>query len=313
MGILNAAYSFMSLMPSSLPSLYQSLILIGFLIVAILLPLILSLLLTTFKPEPRIVPPFWITVVSFAWLFVLLINSSNVSTLLLPTIIVGLFYVTIGRLEDVAAIAILGIAAERESIYYEYLIVYSDIDDVKAKLTIPEIRNALLLAERVEGNAEQGYLFKTKKGFTFKSRILITRNNEYPKLTDLKIVYFEKGSYSLEVSPNFLENAKKNSVYLKDILCNREPKLGFEVVVELTNTARDSLIDKIIDEMHGYYLKSKQLSNVDKFVIFTFVGVLILTIALFMIEQPLYAGLSIAIDVLLAVSELPDIIRKHRA
>jgi hypothetical protein len=295
-----------------MPSLYVNVTLALFIIAAVITPFLLSLLLTTIQPELRIVPPFYITLISFAWLFVLWVNPSNVSATLTPVITLGTFYVTLGFAEDKLATLILGIAAERERIYFEYLTVYSDIDDVKARFAVPEIRRELFLSERIEGNAEQGYLFKTRRGLFFKNQILVTRSKEYPHSTDVKIVYYEEGKYNLKISPVFPEVTRKTSLYLKDVLYNREPKLGFEVAVEFTNTARDSLIDRVIDEMRGYYVRSKQFSYADKFKIAMLAGVLILTVVLFLIEQPVYGALTIAIEVLLAVLALPDIFGKQK-
>jgi hypothetical protein len=311
-GILNATYAYLSVLPS-MPSFYAYLIDALFLIFAVITPFLLSLILTAIQPEPKIVPPFYITLISFAWLFVLWVNPHNVSATLTPTITLGLFYVALGFAEDKLTTSILGIATERESIFFEHLTVVAEIEDVKARLIIPEIRRRLYLSERVEGNAEQGYLFKSIGGFIFKNQILLTKNKDSPQSTDLKVVYYEQRKYNLTVSRDFFEQASKNLVYLYEILYNRTPSFGFYIVTDFTNKATDPLIDKVIDDLRGYYVKSKQFSNADKFKVVMFVGILILTAALFLIEQPLYGELTIAIEVLLLVFELPDVIRRQKA
>lgn len=318
-GILNAAYGYIMYYWSTLPvpnppvpTLYHYALLMGYVIAVAILPFILSLILTAIQSELRIVPPFYITLISAAWMLVLWVNTSNVSTQLAPTLTLGMFYVTLGYGEDYATTYILGKAVERESIYYEHLRVYADIEDVKARFMVPEIAQSTHLSERVEGNAEQGYLFKTKSGPIFKNDIWINRDKDFPEVTSIKIVYYEVGRYNLRVSPRFIEEAHKMSRYLEDVFIYHEPKMGVEIIVPFTNKAFDRSIDRILDEMRGYYTRSKQFSTTDKFKIALLVGILILTGILFAIEQPTYAILSIAIEVLIAVLGLPDIIRKQR-
>ncbi len=311
-GILNATYAYIVNVLPTLPASYQAVPFLGLVIIAITMPLTLSLILTASQHELRVVPPFYIASISWTLVFVLWVNPTNGLTMITPTTILGILYASIGYAEDWVTTQVLGITTERENIYYEHLTVYAEINDVKARLAIPEIRRCLCLSERIEGNVEQGYLLKTKGGFTFRKQILVIRNKESPLLTDIKIVYYEKGRYCLRVSSNFLEEARETSAYLKDILYNRNPKLGFAVIIPFTNTACDTLIDRVIDDMQGYYARSKQLSNVDRFKIAIALLIIPLTVTLFLIEQPLYAALSIAIEVLLAVSQLPDIIRRQK-
>lgn len=311
-GILNAAYSYYLQNLPSISDLYRIIITVSYILFAILLPFILSLILTGIQPELRIVPPFYITAISWAWMFVLWINPNNASTMITPTILIGMFYVALGIAEDKLTTAILGIAIERRNIYFEHLRVYATIDEVKDRLTIPEIRRSLYLSDRVEGNAEKGYTFKTKGGYVFINRILIIKDKDFPELTSLKIAFYEKRSYSLKVSPSFIEESHKTLWYLKDVFIGHEPEIGLEVILPFTNSTSDILIDNVVDDLRGYYVKSKQFSIRDRLTIASLVGILALTIVLFLIEQPIYAGLSIAIEVLLAVLQLPDLIRKQR-
>jgi hypothetical protein len=293
------------------PTLYHYGVLAGYIIVAIIMPLILSLILTSFQAKQLIVPPFYITLISSVWMLVLLVNVSNISTQLVPVLTIGMFYSTLGWGEDWIATSILGKATERESIYFEQLRVYADFNFVKARLTIPEIRRALHISERTEGNIEEGLLFKSIST-VFKNDIIIARDTEYPELTCIKIVYYEVGKYSLKVSPFFIEAAHKMSGYIKDVFNNHVPIIAVEVIVPFTNKALDQSIDRVIDNLRGYYVRSKQLSTADRLKIALLAGTLVLTGILFLIEQPTYAVLSIAIEVLIAVLGLPDIIRKQK-
>jgi len=312
-GVLNAFYSYVTAL--SLPAktiLISEIILGGLIVIAITLPLILSLILTAIQPEFRIIPPFFITIISWVWLFVLWVNQSNASTMIPLTFFIGTFYVTMGYFEDWGTTKILGKAIERENIYFEHLLVYAEINDVKNRLITPEIRRTLHISETVEGKSADCYLLKTRNVFTFKNDIILAKNKESPELTDLKIVYYEVERYSLRVSKDFVEDAHMISGYVRDVFTNHVPNIGVEVVASFGNTVNDPSIDRVIDDMRGFYARSKQFSNADRFKIGLLTIVLILTGILFIIGQPTYAVLSIAIEVLIAVLGLPDIIRRQR-
>ena len=167
------------------------------------------------------------------------------------------------------------------------------------------------IREKVE-EVSDGYLFKTRNAFLFKNDITITKSKDYPECTDLRIVYYEVGKYNLKVSKTFIEEAHKISGYVKDVFNNHTPKIGVEVVVPFGNSGLDYSVDRVIDSMRGFYARSKQLSNVDRFRIGLLIGVIFLTLLLFLIGQPLYAIITIAIEILIAVMSLPEIYRKQR-
>jgi hypothetical protein len=282
----------------------------GLLIVVIILPIILSLILTSIQPSHLIVPPFFITIVSAVWAGILLVNAANIGSMLATVVTLGLFYSALGYMEDSLTTKILGKTAERESVYFEHFRVYSDVDSVKTRLLIPEIRRGLHISERTGDDGEGGLIFKSI-ATTFKSDLTVTKDKDYPELTSLKVVYYEIGNYSLKVSPFFIEQMHKMSGYIKDVFNNHLPIMGVEVISSFTNKVNDPTVDKVINNFQGFYHMSKQLSITDRFKIALFVGILVLTGILFLIEQPGYAVLSIAIEVLIAVLGLPDLIRKR--
>lgn len=278
-------------------------------VILILSPLLASLALSKMQPL-RIVPPFYVAVVTFGFIIVIwgITSSSN----FIESVLLGGMYTFVGLIEDVAATKILGIASDRANIYFEQLTVYADIDDVKARLTVPEIKDGLFLSDKIEGNSEKGYTFKiTNENYIYSHRITLTKSKEEPETTILKIVYFYVGKYNLTSSPAFIEESTKISLYLKEILRNRKPNIMFARDVGFTNESQDSLIDKIIDDNRGYYVKSKRFTKLDKFRIGAIILIAVIAIVLFAVEQTTYGALIAALDALITVSQIPDLLKKQ--
>lgn len=278
-----------------------------------LTPIPISIMLTKTQPKLRIVPPFYITLVTFAWILFSWVNINNFNTTFFAAY-GGFALSACGFAEDKLIASVMGIAAERESIYYEHLKVYGDIEDVKTRLGTTEIKDALFLRDRIEEDAQHGYIFKTRRGAPYHSKISLSKDKDFPEITDVKIVYYEEGRYNLRVSKGFLEEARRASAYARDILCNREPCIAFEVVVSFTNSAntRDALVDSIIDEMRGYYVRTKKFTKMEWFKVVAFVAVTLATVALFLTEQSTYGTLAAILDGLIVISQLPDILRREK-
>jgi hypothetical protein len=170
----------------------------------------------------------------------------------------------------------------------------------------------LFLSDKIEGDAEQGYIFKVTHGYySFSHKIIIAKNKQVPETTTLKIVYFYVGRYNLKSSPEFFEEATKISLYLKEVLRNRKPNLFYAVDVEFTNEAEDSLIDNVIDGMRGYYVKTKRFSKADWFRIGAIITIAIVAGVLFASEQPTYGTLTAILDALITISQLPDLLKQQ--
>lgn len=284
---------------------------LAFLFITVLLsPLAISLFLTKKTEQLRIVPPFYITIISFGWILLFGIWPFFWPAAYSQLIFGGLL-LAVGLVEDRVVTLILGRAAERDSIYFGQVIVYAGIEDVKRRLSVPEIRDNLFLGERVEGDATTGYTFRTKRGFSVVNKVSLTQDEQLPGRTSVKFVCYQKGRYNLKVSPAFLEEARKNFAYLIDVIRNRPSPMKIDPVPDLANTIMDPLVDSIIDEMRGYYVRTKRFSGADWVKIIALAGVLLLTIGLLVAGFSVLAGFSGAIDTLLAVSELPDIVRRQ--
>ncbi len=285
-----------------------------FLILAALVflsPLLSSLLLTKTEPKLKIVPPYWISLVVMGWVLIHwyypLTPISSIS------LIFGGLLVLVARAEDIVVTSIIGKAAEREVIFFEHLLVYANIESVKNRLCVPEIRTELALSSRIEGNVEEGYTLRTERGFDFCNRFLLTKDKQYlEEATNLRIAHYQIGRYNLRTTPVFIEHMDKTSGYVERILLYREPRLAFERITPLTNNVQDVLVDTIMDELMGAYAKSKRYSALDKVKIGATISIAVVSVILILIGQSVYGGFSAILDILYALSELPDVVRRSR-
>jgi hypothetical protein len=282
--------------------------------IVVISPFLLSLCLTKRHPELRIVPSFYIALMGILLSIILNFSLIDANNFIIP--VFSLYFPFFCLFEDRLVTSLLGIGANRDYIYFEHRKVYANIEDVKKRLTKSEIRNGLFLSPRIEGDAEQGYLLRSRGlgGFYgINTRIKLSKSKESPNdRTDVKVVYFEKGQYNLRMSARFIEEMHKTSAYLSDVFYKHEPSLGFEVVVDyLDKNKSDEFVDSIVDETFGYYSASKRLTMIDWVRIIALISFLVATPILFVIELPVYGGLSLLADVLVGISAIPDLMKKR--
>jgi hypothetical protein len=142
-------------------SLSTNLTLLALIIITVVSPFMFSLVLSKLRPTLRIVSPFYITMVTFGFVTAIW-GLTSVGNFFL-SILIGGMLVAVGYIEDIPSTAILGKGTDRANIYFEQLSVYADLEEVKKRLSIPEIRKGLILCEKAEGTDEQGYTFLTLK------------------------------------------------------------------------------------------------------------------------------------------------------
>jgi hypothetical protein len=273
-------------------------------------PLVLCFCLTKREPYLKLVPPLYISIISVSWMVIYWL-ASNLSLLLIVAFS-GMFMMYVGLFEDMAARSILGIATVRELVYFEHLRIYADVEVVRARISDLAIMTTLELSERSEGDAEQGYRFNTQRRYDIKKVISLRRDRSYPDSTDLKVVYFERARYNLRFSPAFFERINEFSEYLHSIFLKREPILPCEIVIPLTNTALDPLVDSVEDDLHGYYARYRRLPARDSVKILGLLAIAGLTVGLFLSKQPdIYWQLSLLLDILIYLMEIPELLRRR--
>lgn len=277
-------------------------------------PFLMSLILSKNYPNLRIVSPFWLALVSFAEILIAAVNFIAIEGLI-GLIVFGGLYLLAGYGEDRITTRVLGIAIEKEQIYFEHLHVVADIDDVLKQLSIPAIRNLLKLSDVMEGNSTQGQVLKTRKkrGENCACRLSLARTEGDTKTAELKTAYFEKGRYTLTTSLDFLEWARETSRNISDALGNpeRDRHYGVKPIVRFTNKAQDPLIDSVVADLQGYIAKSKKFSTVERIKIVALIAFLAVTPIMFVIGAEPTGVAFVVIDVVLAMFETSDALKRR--
>ena len=138
-------------------------------------------------------------------------------------------------------------------------------DQVLAKFSVPEVLDNLFLSHNIEGDKEKGYFLSTSRGYDFKTNIGIEKEEKSEKITIVKVGFYQQSRYSIQQDKYFLEETRKDSAYILELLTKRNPRMGVRILVALTNRSNDLFVSRIIDDLRGYYIKSKRFSYWDWF------------------------------------------------
>jgi hypothetical protein len=293
----------------------------------LLSPFYLSLIFTNRGAEPqnlRLVPPFAIGLSTVAYGIVFLLPFPNPNQLNSPLFAAEFVRFSFGFLgllsfgilsygQDRLAVLVLGRTAEREGIYFEKIRVHGEIDEVKAKLLSTEVSDNLFLSERVDGDQKDGYVLKTKRLFDFRTRIGLSADRENNGFTILKAAFYLRTRYSLSLEKYAVENTKKNSAYLHQVLADRNPAMAIEVLVPLTNTDNDSFVNETIDDLRGLLVQTRRAPRASLVLGLFFIILTVLIGLAYTSGQSSSAllPLGIAIDVLIAAIALYEIASKR--
>ena len=289
-------------------------------------PFLLSLALTKNKggiENLRVVPPRCITaiVLIFAVLFILgapnfglsgeaaAQQENNYSFALIGLMVFGMAGV-MG--EDGLAVRVLGRGASREQIYFEKLLVHNDIETVKGRLIVPEIRKNLNLKPTVEGSKEEGYTLDTSsRRFDKITKIRLEKFKENDGWTTVSVVHYLISTFYLKVDIRFIEVARKDSAYIYDVLTEREPKLPTDIILPLSNSHHDLFIDRALDDLRGYYARTQRAPSGEKALLAIFALVLVLLAYLVISGEGLLALAAGLIEALLGMVEIGDRLKKR--
>jgi hypothetical protein len=300
---------------------------ISLVVLIVISPLLISLFLTRKDVELeklRIVPPLAIFIIGIAYAVVFVVGLGfflhfgqaqyvNDGVNHMFGLAALLMLALAARPEDRLAVWILGRTAERESIYFEKLKVRSPIDEVKAKLSTPEYADNLFLKMEVEGDRNTGFIFKTQGGFDFITKIGLYVDEENKQETVLKMAFYQRAAYSLRVTRYFIEEAKRQSTYLHDVLTDRTPPMVIQELVPLSHNGHDLFVNEVIEDLRGFYVQTKKATPVSKVLIGALVGLTGFTAALYLAGLPLEAvTASGEIEVLIAAVTVMDYVRKSR-
>jgi len=164
----------------------------------------------------------------------------------------------------------------------------------------------------VEGDKEHGYVLKTQGGYDFVTKIGLYVDEETKQYTILKMGFYQKTAYSLRVTKYFIEESKRQALYLHDVLVDRIPPMTIDILAPLSNTGHDLFVKEIVEDLRGFYIQTKKASRVSVASIGALVGLAALAVALYVAGFPSYAyGTTAGIETLVGFYVVWDVVRKR--
>ena len=317
-GTLTESASFPFLNP---PTVYWF---IPFAIIFILSPLFISLLLSKKNEDlarVRVIPPLALGLISALYIGAFIVAplfTEKVKPLLFSEHmtygLIGFFgaFLTayVSFFTDRVPVLILGRSADRESIYLQKFRIHAGIEEVKERLMSLEIRETLGLRSKPDGDADDGYMMRSRKDFDVQTLIKLTKEDEATTL--LRVAFYEKSRYSVRFSKYFIEVARRDCSYIDEVLTNREPSWTTNILEPLSNKSADTFINYVIDDLRGYYVATKKAPRLSVLLVSVAILLFFLTVVASLTGQPSYAveftGITDGLIVLVAVM---DYVRKR--
>jgi hypothetical protein len=276
------------------------------LILSIVLPLILSFILSQRLPRLKITSAFQISIIAVVVAMFILITQSKVTPNNSMYFISALLYLPmIALLEDRIITFFTGKEMNESFIYFEHRLIYSPIEEVKGRLNSKDARSALLLC--TSNSEDNSIIFETKKSARIFPavqvlKIRISENSDAPENTDLKIVYYQLGLYGMRDSPKLTQEVYKTSGFLTNLLRRYTPPLDFSIVTDVMKASElkqpEPILSSVATEMQGFYSRNRQISWFDWARYISIVIMLFLSPALFLSELPTYGAIVAGFDVL---------------
>jgi hypothetical protein len=264
-------------------------------------------------PNLKIVWPFWLAMItSIEILAAGLIIAS--APLVLAAIIFGGPYLIASYFEDSLVVKLHGITVEKEYLYFEHLLIIgADIIAAMNQLMNPVIADSLKISGFPEGDPEKGFLIRIKEKGKF-CKIKLIKSESDPKSSELKIVYYQKGRYTLIATPKFLEWKTEKSSVLQGVFSRLEREKHYEVkpIISLTNRSQDSYIDEAVkDIQQGYFATFKTFSMQERLKIIALVALIGATIVLFLVGATIEAIGYAVFDIVIVIYDVLDISKKR--
>ncbi len=289
----------------SLRSNSQSYLFLFLASLALTSPLIASLVLTKRTPELKIVPPFYIEVLTIAWFIAFGLErwspDPSFAILWIMTLVAA------GFAEDRVVTRILGHSVDRNDIQMFKFLASKDIDSVKQVLSPPEIRATLGLGQR---NAEIPHGFKLRSP-RVATKQTVMKLEQFPNEegTVISMAVYQVGRYQVRMTPELIHYSLMLRAYLADTF----KRFGVELKdVEIANKYTEPLLSETFADIQGFYGQSKQMSVGDWMKIGFLIAIVIATIASFGLGAIPQASILAIVDALFAASELPELLRRGR-
>jgi len=213
-------------------------------IVFIVVPIMLSVLLTKLQSEKRIVPPSYMQVVLVVWFVVSGVGHIDVSYLLGNTIL-SLYAIAAGLFQDSAARFLLGRTGQRDDIILGSLRVNADAEEIKAVFLSEGIRENLGLSSKVQETSE-GSILRTPSDSGYQTILQVTRSRSGSSI--ISMAFLEMTRFSTKRSSRLDEYGKRQIAYLRDLFSREERSI---CVVDAPLANAQSLCSLVLREMQG--------------------------------------------------------------
>jgi hypothetical protein len=273
-------------------------------------PIILSVALTRLMPEKRIVPPFYLQMVTLAGIVVFSVATVSVLTDAIPILLLGFMYTVIGGVvQDRATSALFGISAERESIVTSTLEVpNASPEDIVRIISNPVLAISLVAPpERVNDT----FVFKNPRGIKYETRIEIKRRGNG---SIINLAVFDRTRYHLRYSDELGEQGRARHVILRDFLSRTNAPQSPQkklIVKEPPENLSYALVDSIMDETHGLWVKTQRLNRIGWAKIVLFIVALgIVGVFVFELKDYPSAYATLALIILYLVFEVPSKLKR---
>ncbi len=249
------------------------------------------------KPEKQIVPPLYISLVSFAW-FTGFLAIRYPSDFYPVVFLYGFLAYFVGAVENRVASYLLGISAYPSDFVSYSLVVGARMDKVKGILETEGIKGALGIFNTKEIADEHKLKLAGKNGYR-----LTMQASESADSVNLAIVFYDLSDWYLRpVSGGLGEYAKLKVAYLRSVFMRPEHQLTISDGQWGETADTKSLVSTTVKRMEGVLPHYQEISRLGWVKVVAFIialGIIGYT-ALWLQDLPTSAGLFVALLLYLA-------------
>src|SRR6267143_108482 len=251
--------------------MYQSYVELSILLIIFyFIPVLISVALTILSPEKRIVPPFFMQIISLgALLFYVQYYIPDIQSRVLALYVMFIYAFLGGITQDRIVVRLVGQSVDRESMKQISLKVNTKLKNLESILMTSYFRNRLHLGTKIE-EISDGLRLKNNERSDFKI-IMDLVEGSIDGETIVNIIIFDKGRYYFKKSDDLTQFARSELNDLLDVLSQQKEPIQTN---QLPETNADYLINKIIEDVSGISAHIKQTSALGWFKVSMFIAAL---------------------------------------
>jgi len=238
------------------------------------IPIILSLVLSKITSTNQIISPAYMQVIVFSYFLIFFTFSQNIpDSQRVPTMMIMIIYTIVaGMAQNSFVIWLIGIRGSDTDLIKHSFKIYTNLRTLEDLFTSEPQRGDMNLKRAIE-ELRNGFLLKSRVGVRFDTWIEIIESTNINEVF-LNMVNFEKGSFELKQSLRLQGYARKQFLYIKDILSNTQNNIRFEVI---STDHANRITEEVIEDSKGATSQIEGISKMAIFKIFLFVisGILI--------------------------------------